>query len=169
MRKFLAVLILACAMAAPAAASAEPSARALALTRRMVAAMHVEETLAPMLRTMMRQQIELTFAQQKGMSDQQRTQMTSAVGETMDEILDAGFMSDLMERFVPAYAEVYTEQELEAVVQFYESPVGQSVLRKMPLMGPAAAKVMVEITPRMQSEMMEKLTRKLEGMKALGK
>lgn len=169
MRKFLVVFTMACALAAPAIASAEPSAKALALTRRMVAAMHIEETMTPMMRAMMRQQMDIMIAQQKGLTDQQKTILGSAIGETMDEVLAGGFMSDLMERLVPAYAEVYSEDELEAVVQFYESPIGQRVLRKMPQLTPAAMKVMAEITPKLQAEMTAKLTKKLEGLKALGK
>jgi hypothetical protein len=168
-RKFLTLLALACLLAAPTVASAEPSAKALALTRRMVVAMHVEETMTPMMRTLMRQQVEMIAAQQKGLTSQQRTMLSGAVGEALDEVLNDGFMSDIMERLIPAYAEVYSEDELEALVQFYESPMGQRVLHKMPLLGPAATKVMIDITPKMEAQVVEKLTKKLEGFQALGK
>jgi hypothetical protein len=39
----------------------------------------------------------------------------------------------------------------------------------MPLLGPAASKVMMDITPKMQAQVVEKLTKKLEGFQALGK
>jgi len=169
MRKFLTILALTCALAAPAVASAEPTAKTLALTRRMVVAMHIEENMVPMLQTMLRQQVELTVAQRKNLSDQQKTQLSSALSETMDEIFAGGFMSDMMERLIPAYAEVYSEDELQALVDFYESPMGQRVLRKMPLLGPAAAKVVADVTPKMQAEMIEKLTKKLEGLDSFGK
>lgn len=169
MRKTLTMLALVAATLVPTFASAEPSAKALALTRRMVAAMHVEETMTPMMRILLSQQFEIMVAQQKGLTDQQKTQLGGAMIETLNEVLEGGLMSDIMEKLVPAYAAVYTEDELQAVVDFYESPIGQSVLRKMPQMGPAASKVMVEITPKLQAEMAEKLTKKLEGLKALGK
>lgn len=169
MRKFLTILALVCAVAAPAAAYAEPSAKALALTERMVVALHVEETMMPMMRTLMRQQVDLMVSQQKNLTDQQKTMISGAMGETMDEVLADGFMSDITKRLIPVYAEVYSEDELEAVVSFYESPIGQRVLHKMPQMGPAAAKVMTDIAPKMQAEFVERLTRKLEGLKVFGK
>ncbi len=169
MRTFLKMLVVACVLAAPQAASAEPSAKALALTRRMVTAMDVEKTMTPMLQTMVRQQMEMTVAGRDDLSDQQKVLVAGAVGEIMDEIFAGGFMSQVMEALVPAYAEVYSEDELEAVVIFYESPMGQRVLRKMPLMGPAANKAMIEITPKLQAQMTEKLAAKLESLKALEK
>jgi uncharacterized protein len=169
MRKFLTILALTCVLAAPAIASAEPTAKAMALTRRMVVAMHVEENMAPMLRTMLRQQVDLTVAQRNNLSDQQKTQLSSALSEAMDEIFAGGFMSEMMEKLIPAYAEVYSEDELQALVDFYESPMGQRVLRKMPLLGPAAAKVIADVTPKMQADMIEKLTKKLEGLDSLSK
>ncbi len=169
MRKFLTILALACALAAPAAASAEPSAKALALTRRMVAALHVEETMAPMMRTLMQQQMDMIVAQRKGLTDQQKTMLSGALTESVGEVMDNGLMSKVMEKFIPAYAEVYTEDELQAVVDFYESPMGQRVLKKMPLLGPAAVKAMQEISPEIQADLDQRVTKKLEGLGALGK
>ncbi|WP_297511492.1 DUF2059 domain-containing protein [uncultured Caulobacter sp.] len=168
MRKILTCFALACALVA-STAHAEPSAKALALTRRMVAAMHIEETMTPVMRSIVAQEYQMAVAQEKGLTEQQRSQLSGAMIETMDEILAGGLMSDIMEKLVPAYAAVYTEDELQALVDFYESPIGQRVLRKMPQLGPAATKAMAEITPKLQAEMTERLTKKLEGLKALGK
>lgn len=174
MRKFLTMLAvagltLAGALAAPTAASAEPSAKALALTRRMVTAMHVEETMAPMMRMLMQQQMDMIVAQRKGLTEQQRAMLSGVLTESVGEVMDAGLMSKVMEKFIPVYAEIYSETELQAVVEFYESPVGQSVLRKMPQMGPAATKVMIEIAPEIQADLDRRVSKKLEGLEALGK
>lgn len=169
MRKFLTLLALTCALAAPAAASAEPSAKALALTRRMVAAMHVEQTMAPLIRSVLQQEVDMTVAQRKTLSDQQKTMLSGALTEAVGEVVDSGLMSRVVDKLVPAYAEVYSEQELQAVVDFYESPIGQSVLKKMPLLGPAATKVMVEIAPEIQADLAARIAKKLDGFDKVGK
>ena len=106
MRKFLTLLALTCALAAPAAASAEPSAKALALTRRMVAAMHVEQTMAPLIRSVLQQEMDMTVAQRKTLSDQQKTMLSGALTEAVGEVVDSGLMSRVVDKLVPAYAEV---------------------------------------------------------------
>ena len=169
MRKFLTILALASALSAPAAASAEPSEKALALTRRMVAAMHIEETMAPTMRAMMQQQMDMIVTQRPGLTDQQKAILSGALTEAVGEVMDNGLMTRVMEKFIPAYAEIYSEEELQAVVNFYESPVGQQVLKKMPLLGPAAVKAMQEITPEIQADLGQRVAKKLEGMGALGK
>lgn len=169
MRKFLTILALSCALAVPAAASAEPTAKALALTKRMVEAMHVEDNMVPMMRAMTRQQFDGVFAQQKGLNDQQKAAMSRALSETMDETFSGGLMQKMMEKLIPAYAEVYTEEELQALVDFYESPVGQSVLKKMPELGAVAGKSISEMMPGMMADMTARLSKKLEGVDKLGK
>ncbi|PZR36205.1 DUF2059 domain-containing protein [Caulobacter segnis] len=169
MRKTLMVLALVAAALAPTVALAEPSAKALALTKRMVAAMHVDETMAPIMRSMTRQQFEGVVAQQKGLNDQQKAALSRAVAETMEESLNDGLMQKVMDKLIPAYAEVYTEQELQALVDFYESPIGQSVLRKMPQLGLVAGKAMGEIMPGMMADMTARMSKKLEGFDKLGK
>lgn len=169
MRKFLTILALTCVLAAPAVANAEPSAKAMVLARRMVTAMHVEETMAPPLRMMMQQQMDMIVSQRKGLTGQQRTMMTGVLTEAVGEVMDNGLMSKMMEKFIPTYAEIYSEAELQAVVDFYESPIGQSVLRKTALLGPAATKAMTEIAPEIQADLEQRVAKKLEGLGALGK
>lgn len=169
MRKILTVLALSSVLALPAVASAEPSAKALALTRRMVAAMHIDETMVPMMRSMSQQQFDGVFAQQKGLTDAQKAALTRAISEAIDETYSDGLMQKIMDKLIPAYAEVYTEEELQGVVDFYESPIGQSVLRKMPQLGVVAGKSMSEMMPSMMADMNARLAKKLEGFDKLGK
>jgi hypothetical protein len=135
----------------------------------MIAAMHVEDSMTPMLETMVQAQVAQSVAQNPKLTDQQKAQLTSVLNEVVSETLRDGLMTDLMEKFVPAYAAVYSEEELLAVVEFYESPVGQSVMRKMPLLGPAAARIASEEMPRIQAEMLKRFEAKIAGMNEFGK
>lgn len=174
MRKILTILALAFmafagVLATPAMARAEPTAKTLALTRRMIDAMHIEQTMAPMMRSMMMQQMDMIVSQRKNLTDQQKTLLSGALSESVGELMDSGLMTLVMDKLTPAYAEVYSEQELQGMVDFYESPIGQSVLKKMPLLAPAATKAMVEIAPVIQADLEQRMAKKLEGLDALGK
>lgn len=169
MRKILTVVALTCLLATPAMAHAEPSTKTLGLTRRVVEAMHVEQTMAPMIRAIMQQQMDMIVAQRQNLTDQQKTLLSGALSEAVGEMMDAGLMSRVMDKLIPAYADVYSEEELQGMLTFYESPVGQAVLRKMPLLAPAATKAMVEIAPVMQADLEQRVAKKLEGLGALGK
>lgn len=180
MRSLLAVAVLAAivmngnAYASPQASpapptTAAPSPRALALTRRVVVALRIQETMAPMMSQILQAQIGQVVAQNAKLTDPQKAQLTGVMNESIDEVISEGLLSDMMEKFVPIYAEVYTEPELQAMAEFYESPVGQSILKKMPLMAPLASKIAVEEMPRIQAALTKKLTTKLEGLQNFGK
>lgn len=62
---------------------------------------------------------------------------------------------NLKEEFVTAYADVFTEDELRGLVEFYKSPAGQSYVEKVPTLmqrsGEITQKRMVEIGPKIRS------------------
>ena len=88
---FIAVIMAALVMSAPASAApaevvaTKPSARALSLTRRMIAAMHVEDSMTPMLENLMHAQVAQIVADNARLSDQQKLQLTSALNEVVSE------------------------------------------------------------------------------------
>lgn len=51
----------------------------------------------------------------------------------------------LMDEMVPAYAELYTEEELQAQIDFYRSPIGRSVAAKAIPLGVAVQEVQTKI------------------------
>lgn len=157
------------AQAGPEAAPASPSPQALALIRRVINALHVEESMAPMMNNIMQVQVQQIVAQNPKLTDQQKRQIADALGEVVTETLKEGMMSELMEKFIPVYAEVFSEDELRAMAEFYESPVGQSIMRKMPLMGPQAGRIAAEEMPRIQAAMNKKFQAKMEAMNGFGK
>lgn len=154
---------------APAAAQAEPSAKALALTRRYIAAMHMDASMKPMLGGMLEAMTAQRMARLPDLTDTQRSQLTSALNESMMESLDDGLMTKLMDRMIPAFASVYSEEELQALVDFYEGPMGQAIIAKMPALGPIAGKAAAEAMPEMQADLEKRFKAKIEALKFLDK
>jgi len=148
--------------AAPPAAAAAPSPRALALTKRYIAALHVDQTMKPMMQSMMGPMLD----EQERVNPNLTAVQRKAIRETVEEFVAGDMMDDILERMTPAYATIFSENELQALVDFYESPTGQSIIGKMPQMGPVAAKVMVEIMPELRTRLTRRICEKLSCDKA---
>jgi hypothetical protein len=162
MKRFVvAVCAVLCLAAAPVqaaqAAAATPTPRALALTKRYIAALHVDDSMKPMMQSMMGPMMDEQARAFPNMTDEQR----KAVHETVEEFVAGDMMSVVIERMTPIYATTFSEEELQAMVDFYESPMGQSIIGKMPRMGPAMAQLMVEMMPEIRATMTRRLCEKL--------
>ncbi|MFN3836351.1 MAG: DUF2059 domain-containing protein [Brevundimonas sp.] len=59
----------------------------------------------------------------------------------------------LMDEMVPAYAEIYTEEELRAQIEFYRSPVGRAVAAKSMALGVALQEAQVDVLTDFMTEL----------------
>jgi hypothetical protein len=66
---------------------------------------------------------------------------------------------------VPGMATVFSVDELKALVAFYESPVGQSIIGKMPALGEISGKAVVELMPEMQADIEARVQRNIDALK----
>lgn len=115
--------------------------------------------------------------QMKGIADMMRQQMKQ-MGQDVDEEL-IEFQSKAMqsmfkgidwkpieEGMAEAYAEVFTQEELEGMASFYTSPAGQASLEKMPEIQAKSMQVMMpaimQASQKMQKEMMEFMQKRIE-------
>ena len=139
------------------------SPRALELAKRYQRAIHVETTMVPLLQVMNASMAQQLFQSHADWTAAQRR----AVSETLDETLTA-MLPTIIDRTVQVTADVFSEQQLQALAEFYESPVGQAVVNKMPKMAPATGEIMRDLAPRIQTDVQQRLCRKLDcsGLKA---
>lgn len=117
------------------------------------------------------QLVDQMFDQMKQMQLQQLEQMNigseSPVGEKYLERI-YGVMKEEMswdkvkDDFIRIYMTVYTEEEILGLVAFYESPLGQKVIEKMPLMAQESMvisqKYVSRVMPKIQAITQEMLT-----------
>ncbi|HVZ29145.1 MAG TPA: DUF2059 domain-containing protein [Asticcacaulis sp.] len=74
-----------------------------------------------------------------------------ALVQTMAEI-----RPKYMPKFIDIYADAFTEDELTQMVNFYESPVGQSIAAKQPGLVPKTYAVMTALQPEIQAIELDK-------------
>jgi hypothetical protein len=120
-----------------------------ALVRRLMKAMHFEAQIDTMLGAMMPIMMEQQARQHPnlGPADQK------VILDTVREVMREKFTPKLIERAVPIYAATFSESELTQMVAFYESPVGQSIITKMPAMAPKIAEAARELIPEATGDM----------------
>ena len=123
-----------------AAAPAKPSERALSLARRYFAAMQFEQTVLGVYESM--DVYKMLNESDPSMAGLDPKAMNEATKEAM-----TAFMPKMVDAMVPVVAATFTEQELEAMVAFYESDVGQSVVSKSAGMTMPMMQAMMKIVP----------------------
>ena len=84
-----------------------------------------------------------------------------AVEETMSEMMQ-DYMPALFKAMAPVYADIFTLEELRALVAFYESDVGRSMVRKSYEAMPRITAVSQDVLPAVLSRAMDRLCDRLE-------
>lgn len=149
MHRLFAVVFAACAMlAAPALAQSQPSTRQVELSRRYVQLAQGEQ---------------MEDALRQMMATDPTTDLSDVPAEDREFLLDmtseilADLMPKMMEAMVPAYAAAFTEEELEALIAFYDTEMGRSIIEKnfqiMPEVNTAVAAIIPELFQKMASRM----------------
>jgi hypothetical protein len=134
----------------------------------MFSVLHIDRT--------MKQMMDMGFAQGKETAKSMMGDhpMTPADQKIMDDYMaklsavvsDVLSWQNLKPAYVDLYASAYTEEEIDGILTFYKSPVGQALLAKTPeLMTKSSAIVngrMQELGPRMR-EVMDDLQKQLKA------
>lgn len=135
----VALVTLALAVGPAVAQERAPSERQLELARK-----YVQQVQGAGLRDLMAETVRSQMAA-SGKSD-----LTSEERKAVEAIIiDAGadFMNRVLDRMTPLYAAAFTEEELETVVAFNETPIGRSILQKSLRLVMAEQEVMQELIP----------------------
>jgi len=67
--------------------------------------------------------------------------------------------SALEPEYVRVYSEVFTERELREMIAFYETPLGQKMLDKLPVAAARTQTIMMERMQRAMPQIMERMQR----------
>lgn len=129
---------------APGTEAGAPSARQLALSRRYVELMQSDQ-LAQMIRVMIDQQ---SGEMVEGLESEDRTFLIDLTTELTTEM-----MPRMLDQLVPVYARTFTEPELQALVEFYDSETGRSIIDKTYSSMPEANAAMMTVLPQMMDKM----------------
>ncbi|GLS00057.1 hypothetical protein GCM10007859_00600 [Brevundimonas denitrificans] len=131
---------------APSAQSAEVDAKA-ALVRRYFAAIQFDKLMNGMIESML----------QNILADPRIPAEKREVIEDVALESFAAVMPGYMDRVVAVYAEEFTREELEGVVEFYESPVGRSLTARSVILTRRTGELMNYFQPAFEADMQRRL------------
>ncbi|MGZ3305177.1 MAG: DUF2059 domain-containing protein [Asticcacaulis sp.] len=142
---------------APAASATASTPAKVALVKRYFAAMHFDTMMSGLMRQMMPVMLAQTRKAHPEITDAQMQAVTDAASESM-----SAYMPKMVDAMVGVYADTFTEEELTRLVDFYESPTGQSIMAKTPQATQKMLPVMMQIMPEMQADMMKRMCAKVD-------
>jgi len=131
---------------APQAATAAPSARQLALTRR-----YLDLTMTDQFETAIRQMIIDQAAMDpstRDLPEDDRRFMVDLAAE-----LTTDMIPQMIEAMIPVYARTFTEAELEAMLAFYDTELGRTILEKTMIAMPEANRAAMTVIPQLIDKM----------------
>lgn len=133
-------------------ATADPGvATRQVLVRKYFAAIQFDKLMDAMTGAMI-QQMTAGFEQNGEMAPDMSAAVGRAVTRSLREIRPA-----LMARYTELYADILTEQELSALVQFYESETGRSITVKSQVLAAQSGAVMQEFVPLVEASAIRRL------------
>jgi len=103
-------------------------------------------------------QMQSGMLDQMGLSDEEKSLAQKSMSDSMKVVMDKFSWANMKNMFVEIYAEVFTAEELNGVVEFYESPAGQKFVDKQPQLTQVTMQkmqaIMMEMMPEIQKQTM---------------
>jgi hypothetical protein len=137
-------------------AKAVATPRALELTRRYFAAMKMENTMMATVTAVMPQMMTRLARNNPNMTEDEKKAVVEAAAQS-----SRAMIGRMMEKMAPVFAESFTEEELQNLVNFYESPTGQALVAKTPAFAAKMNPTLNQLMPEMMADMQSRLCAKV--------
>ncbi len=152
LRKFIVVALLVASPISGMAADKQES------VERLLEVMKIEEQLSGSFDTTMTPIIEQLTS---------NLQLNKTQQEELVDIIRYWFIHDLDRKNMivemgSLYSQAFSQQEIESIIEFYSTPVGQKLVEKSPALMQTGAQLGIQEAERAQPKLIEKLTPFLE-------
>lgn len=141
--------------AAPAAAQPEPAESELAAARELL---EVSRSRENFIRGM-------EIGMEAGMGGQLSPELRRAVREVLDEHFP---YEDLAPGMARLYADLYTEEEIRAMIAFYRTPLGQRMIETLPDLTAGSQRVAQERLQVVMPELVRRIQEVIEAQEQPG-
>ena len=175
------VMIVSSAFAQQTVAEAAAQSRAAAEARRAAAApptreevlklfdlLQITKTMDAVVNATKQQSMEIAeqMIQEKmpEATPEQKKKFREMMDEVMRESLGPAAINEMLEATVPVYQRHLTKADMDAMVAFYSSPVGQKILHEQPTMIQESMEASAGIQQRIARSMFQKIDERMEKM-----
>jgi len=142
---------------AQTATETAPSAEKVALVKRYFNAIHFDQMMSGIIDQMTPAMMAQMRKSQPDMTDAELQAATEAVSEGTTD-----FMKKVIEASIPVYADIFTVEELTKMDEFYESPIGQSIMAKAPLATQKLMPTVMDLMPEFQADITKRMCAKID-------
>jgi uncharacterized protein len=97
-------------------------------------------------------------------SPEQKKQFREMMDEVMQQALGPAAIKEMLEATIPVYQHHLTKADLDAMVAFYSSPVGQKILHEQPAMVQESMEASAGIQQRIARAMFQKIDERIVKM-----
>jgi len=134
--------------------------------------MHVREHIDVIMKAAMvqvRQNVSAAIAKtDPNLSVENTKKMDALVADIYNDIQKEFATDEMLEDIVPVYQRHLTRADLQAVVDFYQSPAGQRLLKESPAMSVEAMQITNARSQKLMEDIMAKTKQRVDAMKAAG-
>jgi uncharacterized protein len=134
-----------------------PNPRSEVLARKLFAEMHMDQMMSNMMRQMGPAMIAQARQRNSNLSDADAEAISEAAAGSMDDM-----MKKMIDLSIPLYATTFTEKELQDLVNFYDTPSGQAMLAKMPVLMNKMVPLATQLAPEMVADMTKRICAKTD-------
>ncbi len=155
-RIFVAVLVAICSWTAHAAA---PTPQSIELLLSLLQADKVMDGVKPQIQALMKNSMDQALKGSKPGVEEQKV-LDAYVARSAQIISESVTAEGIKSLQVQLYAKYFTQEEVDGIIAFYQSPVGKSMLSKTPQIMQSVIAAM----PALMAPMMERLRASAEQM-----
>lgn len=139
--KYLAILLCLCSAPLALAAEPTPSDESIRQLLDVTQARRLLDGMTPQIEAAMKQEIRRTLGNK--VPNEQQQAILNDMQSKLLAVVQGELRWDLLEpQLITLYKEAFTQEEVEGILQFYRSSVGQAMVNKMPLVMQGSMRMM---------------------------
>ena len=108
-------------------------------------------------------QMQRGVLDQMDMSTEEKEQAKKGMEKSMQPVLKKFSWENMKGTFADIYAEVFTAEELNGIIEFYESPAGQKFVEKQPQLTQVTMQKMQGVMAQMMPEIQKEVEKTMEN------
>lgn len=126
--------------------------------QRYFEAMHSREMMSKMVEAMAKPMHQMMHEQYEKDKDKLPADFEKRMNKLMDDTMKSFPWDEMLDSMVPVYQKHFTKGDIDHLVAFYSTPIGQKLLRELPAI---TAEAMQSMMPMMQKRI-EAMTRDVQ-------
>lgn len=161
------IAVVALCAASAAAQTTQPASRESVM--KFFTALHIEQQVGQVQTMMMAEMgksMRATLEADPSLNAQDKERVLSLIEPEMQDAAKVYPVSEMLQDMLPVYQKHFTDSDMQAITEFFESPVGKKFVDENgPMMQEAMTVIMPKMTTRMQARMAEMQQRIIDRLK----